>query len=227
MACGEVREQETDANSISVDGSTSPIDGGASCPPGWSGDACSVFFDDFDRPTGMIGPSWDPLSGAGTERLGIISNRACSDIQAPAFLQERVESSAFSASMKFEGLSSEGLEVSFIFSREDTADNELFLAGCDGGGGECKLKIGKVGSVAIAELDVPAIVAQTVYTLSMEIENDVLTLTVNEGVTELGTVSAPLPSGFVIQRFGVITGRQPDSQITCIDDFSLDLAAGD
>jgi hypothetical protein len=194
------------------------------CEPGWSGNDCSTFNDNFNRTSGALGPEYANLTVALAEDALIVNNRACGDIQAIGLLDQLIDSTSVTAQLNFDPGGAEGQEFSFIMSSDADLSSlgNVFLAGCDGGGGTCTLRIGSASSNPLVEKTLAAAIPAGMFSqanLSVDASNQItLSLTV-AGTAE--QVNAQLPAGFTIQRLGFIVGRQSDNVLSCIDDLSV------
>jgi hypothetical protein len=233
-ACGSVKANNADAG---VDGVTcgGTVDGNgncvcparfvapdcATCAPGWSGDSCSEFSDTFNRGAGALGSDYADLVIPLAEDALIVNNRACGDVQSVGILAEVIDSPQLSAQLSFDPGNVDGQELSFLLASDAdlTTLGEIFLAGCEGGGGTCNLRISPASGAPLAErqlVDVVPSGALTQVTLEVDAARNVTVgLTIN-GASE--QITAVLPVGFTIQRFGFVVGREPDGTLSCVDD---------
>jgi hypothetical protein len=194
-----------------------------SCALGWSGAACSTFGDDFGRAAGDLGAAYMTPNLGVAEAAVIVNSRACGDVQSIAALTERIGSRNISASLTFDPGGIDGQEMSFIVSDdlELAGANGLFIAGCDGGGGECILRIGEVNQQPLAESDTPiTLQAGMMHTVDFFVDgSENIDIMINgDAATRL---NAKLPAGFTVERFGFIVGREPDGALSCVDDLSV------
>jgi hypothetical protein len=191
------------------------------CAPRWTAPetGCTEFFDDFNRSSGPLGEGWGGISLPIAEEALIVNGRACGDVQSVAFLAETIEATSLTASFSFESANEFGLEVAFLFSPDDDLST-VYIAGCDGGGEVCTLKIGRL-TQTFAETEVPAFGAGTRYDFELDLDDGEVQIRIFDGPTEIASVDASIGGGLEIRRFGFITGRESDGALSCIDDFTL------
>lgn len=236
LACGNVTENgDGDGDAGQDCAGTVDNDGNCICPPrqvapecacaaGWGGDDCEFFTDDFNRAAGALGPIYDDITLLpGVQDALVINNRACGDVQSVGLLTEVLDSPRISAQVSFDPGSLEGQELNLIMSDDDDLQS-FFLAGCDGGGGNCTLRIGELNQLPLAEEGavnpMPAGMLHR-FELNVDGANNIslrLTIAGGGGNAEINT---SLPAGYNIRRFGFVVGREPDSINSCIDDLAV------
>jgi len=194
------------------------------CAPGWSGADCSTFSDNFNRSAGALGSNYADLTVALAEDALIVNNRACGDVQALGILDQLIDSPQISAQLSFDPGSTTGQEFNFLLSSDAALASlgDVFLAGCDGGGGTCTLKIGSASGAALAQRQLTEIIpagSLSQATLTVDGSNNInISLVINGSIEQL---AEKLPAGFTIQRLGFIVGRDADGSLSCIDDLSV------
>jgi hypothetical protein len=235
-ACGSVKADA--GNDAPTCGGTIDANGDCVCPPrfvspectacapGWSGTDCATFSDNFNRNAGALGANYADIAVPLADDALIVNNRACGDVQAVGILSELINSPRLSAQVSFDPGNVDGQEVTFLLSSDpDLATlGNLFLVGCEGGGGTCNLKIGSANGIPLVERQLTEIIPAGVTTRMTLAIDDGGTLTVALPVSGMiEQVSAALPDGFTIQRFGFVVGREPDGTLSCIDDLSVEV----
>lgn len=236
-ACGSVKSNNTPDGAPDDDAATcggTVMNGECVCParfvapactecaPGWSGPSCANFTDNFNRAAGALGPQYADIQVGLAEDALIVNSRACGDVQAIGILEELIDSTSVSATLIFDPGNIDGQEFSFLLSSDPTLGSAgaLFVAGCDGGGAECTLRISPGNGAPLAErtLNGPVPAGSRASLITDGSGNIRVEILVN-GITE--QVSAQLPVGYVVQRLGFIAGREPDGTLSCIDDLAV------
>lgn len=192
------------------------------CAPGWGGADCSMFTDNFNRAAGALGTGYADLVVPLADDALVVNNRACGDVQSVAILDELVDAPGLSARFTIDTGNNNGQEFSFLITSDpDLASlGGIFLAGCDGGGGTCRLRIAPANGNALAARQLTqAIPAGSQVAFSVDgSQNIQVEITIN-GTPE--RVTAQLPVGYRVQRLGFIVGREQDGTLTCLDDFAV------
>ena len=215
------------------------MDGDCVCPPrqvapscetctaGWSGAACAQFGDDFERADGPLGAAYQAGATNGLIDDALIAGgRACGDNQAIGLVAEVIDSANVMARMVFDPGATEGQEVSFILTESPdlTTFEGVFIAGCDGGGGMCTLRIAELNQAPLAEMVVAAPLtpgAGHVLELGVDGSNNIsLRLSPGDG-NPMVSLDAELPLGYRVGRIGFIVGREIDGAASCVDDFTV------
>lgn len=245
MACGGVSatgdgDGDGDGDAGGDCGGTVDMDGNCVCEPrlvppacdtcaeGWDGASCGSFTDNFDRAAGALGPEYEPNAGQGlADDVVIVNNRGCGDNQSLGLLTQIIDSPDVSAELDFDPGNVEGQEVSFLITDNPVLGiGGVFIAGCDGGGGVCNLRITEIDQQPLVEMPLPdALPAGVLHHLSVSTDgsqNIQLSLTPAGGAAPT-TISAKLPPGFATARLGFIVGRQADGNLSCVDNFSVQI----
>ena len=183
----------------------------------------SLFSDDFNRADGAIGDNYLTSFATSAGNATIKTNQVCGDSQSFAMYKNTL-SGKIKISFKWTAASTTGLEAYAIMSTDSTG-SKFALLGCDGGGGsgnQCALKIKDEAGTTLATEN-QTLTTGTTYLLEGEISGTTLTarLKKSDG-TSISTITGTLSASYSPQYFGLLVGRNTDTQLTCADDLKIE-----
>lgn len=182
--------------------------------------ASMIFGDRFNRADGALGSNWSSTNLLGAPPATIVGQEVCGDDHTFGMFAGPFSANNVRTSFTFHAAAaSDNFEV---YATAHTA-TAIYLAGCDGANvaTACTPKVGKAGGVTVSGPAIP-MTAGTVYGMQAEFSaSGQITVTITNSVgTALG--SATIATGASFADYGAIIGRQADSNLTCIDNFTLE-----
>lgn len=180
----------------------------------------TIFYDNFDRPDGPLGPNWVTSDIYQTPPLNITNKQACANTQAFGVYKSSITADMVRVSYSFSAQSQAGLETYILQLSDQVSSNPyVVITGSDGGGDRSTPTIRLIdGPAGVSGQTAPLQPNQTYYFESMTFNNYItLVITDSAGVQVASLVNYNVfPSGQSYQWWGVLVGRgeQLDS---CID----------